>query len=69
MSEYTHSGLGVTLRKREDQGFYEFGVVVDGGFIPFAARRIGDVQPEIDAAHERAQAEQQQQSDQQQQTS
>lgn len=50
MGEITHSGLGVALRKRDDQGYYEFGVIVDGGFVSFGARKIGDVEPELEAA-------------------
>lgn len=41
------SNLGVAVRRRPDQGYFEFGVVVDGEFYSFGARREGDLDPEF----------------------
>lgn len=56
--EITHSGLGVALRKDSDAGMYEFGVVVDGVFIGFGARKTGGVDDDLARAAQ-AKAEQQ----------
>jgi hypothetical protein len=45
--EITHSGLGVALRKDEGAGMYEFGVVIDGEFIGFGARKTGGIDGDL----------------------
>lgn len=45
--EITHTGLGVALRKDDNAGMYEFGVVVDGVFIGFGARKTGGIDDDL----------------------
>ena len=45
-----YSGLTVSVRRREDQGLYQFGVYLDGAWVVLAGRKLGGVDDDIAAA-------------------
>ena len=47
---FTYTGLGVVVRERPDSGYHEFGVMLDGVYVPFAAVKSGQFAPEVEAA-------------------
>ena len=55
---YAYEGLSVAVRERADAGQVEFGVVVDGAFIPFAAGKLEGFREDLREAQEQAQDEQ-----------
>lgn len=55
--DIVYEGLGVSVRKREGQGTYEFGVVLDGAFVVFGGRKTGGVDDDIARAKQAAQDE------------
>lgn len=50
MPQITHEKLGVALRKDDSGNYYEFGVVVDGAFVPFASGIAGHIDPILEEA-------------------
>lgn len=55
-----YTSLTVSVRRREDQGLYQFGVYLDGAWVVLAGRKLGGVDDDIAAAKAAAQVEQQQ---------
>jgi ribosomal protein S5 len=56
MGEYLYSGLGVAVREIAEGELYEFGVLVDGGFVGLGSRKAGDVKEAVAAAKAEADA-------------
>jgi hypothetical protein len=69
MSEQQNeNNLQLEVRRREDQGTVEIGVMVEGAFLPLAAYKLGWFDNLVQQAKDDAQQrEQQQQTEQQQQ--
>ena len=64
MTDVTYENLPVSVQRREDQGMYVFGVTMSGAFVPFASRKLGGIDDDLqrakdEAAELAAQAEQQ----------
>lgn len=55
--DLVYENVPVSVRKREGQGMYEFGVVLDGAFIVFGGRKTGGVDDDIARARQTAQDE------------
>ena len=45
--DYTHEGLTVVVRERPDQGTVEYGVDIDGAFLPIGGAKLSDFQEKI----------------------
>ena len=59
MTEQTYTSVPVVVRRREDQGVYEIGVMVEGAFIPVQAVKLGHLDKLVQQARDRAEAESQ----------
>lgn len=55
--DLVYENVPVSVRKREGQGLYEFGVVLDGAFIVFGGRKTGGVDDDIARARQNAKDE------------
>jgi hypothetical protein len=47
MPDYSHEGLTISVRERPDQGYVEYGVVIDGIFHGIGGTKLGDYQEKI----------------------
>ncbi len=63
MPDTAYDNVEVSVKRRDDQGMYEIGVMIDGAFIPFAPVKIGHVDELVERARERAAQESQTDSD------
>jgi hypothetical protein len=54
-----YDNVEVRVKRRDDQGMYEIGVVLDGAFVPFAPVKIGHVDALVERERERAEQESQ----------
>ncbi len=54
-----YTGLSVSVRRREDQGLYQFGVYLDGAWVVIAGRKIGGVDDDIAAVKASSQVSEQ----------
>jgi len=54
MSDIVAEGLTISVRKREDQGAYEYGVWQDGAWVTIAGRKTGGVDQAIQEAKDAA---------------
>ena len=59
MTEQTYTSVPVVVRRREDQGVYEIGVMVEGAFIPVTAVKLGHFDKLVTLAKTQAEAESQ----------
>jgi hypothetical protein len=44
---YAYEGLTISVRERPDQGYAEYGVVIDGVFHGIGGMKLGDFQEKI----------------------
>lgn len=56
MTDFLYTNLGISVRKREDTGGYDFGVILDGAFVVIAAKKAGGVEDDIALAKDAAAA-------------
>lgn len=58
MNDFLYTSLGISVRKRQDTGAYEFGVILDGAFVVLAEKKAGGVEDDIAVAKDAAAAAQ-----------
>lgn len=54
MTDFLYSDLPVVVRKDSSGEYFEFGVVLDGAFVSFAARKTGGINDDIARAKDAA---------------
>lgn len=59
MSDLLHDNLPVGVRKSGDGTRYEFGVTINGGFVPFSSAQANAFEDDLQEAQEAAQQQQQ----------
>jgi hypothetical protein len=56
MPDLTYDNVPVRVVRDEEQGCYFFGVVIGGAFLPFASRKLGGVDDDLQRAKDEAAA-------------
>jgi hypothetical protein len=54
MADTAYDNVEVRVKRRDDQGMYEVGVVIDGAFVPIAPVKIGHVEELVEREKQRA---------------